>query len=209
MSIPETLLSISTVDRFCRLGPKFEGIQGWLHPAEGFALYELAVYGPGTGPVVELGSFMGLSTCWIASGLKERGEGMVHAVDTFAGVVPTILPNCPIQHYGPTFERFENNLRRMDLWHFVVPLKQRSAQAGLEWAGAPVRLLFIDAGHDYADIDADLAAWLPHVAPDGLVAIHDVGVFEDVTKRYEELLREGYAEVAATVSLRVIASKSS
>ena len=38
----------------------------------------------------------------------------------------------------------------------------------------PLALLFIDGGHGDEVVRADEAAWIPKVAPGGLVAIHDV-----------------------------------
>lgn len=47
-----------------------------------------------------------------------------------------------------------------------------SAATGQEWKGA-VHLLFVDGDHSRAGVEADLAAWLGHVAPGGVVAFHD------------------------------------
>lgn len=202
------LTALQTLEHACDFGPTLEGIPGWLHALEGEALYQVAkeTYG---GVVVELGSFMGLSTSWLAQGVRDRGSGeQVIAVDTFEGVIPTVLPDSPIRHYGPTLERFEANLRRLGLWDYVRPIQEKSAEAGRKWEGTPVRLLFIDAGHEYEDIDADLAAWMPHMAPDGVIAIHDVGTFPGVTKRYDELVHAGHTRLASIVSLRFISSRS-
>ena len=38
----------------------------------------------------------------------------------------------------------------------------------------PLALCFIDGGHGVEPARADYAGWTPHVAPDGLLAIHDV-----------------------------------
>lgn len=203
MTTKDACRNAETGRNLLRITSALNGIGGWMAPDEGFALHELARLGDGDGAVVELGSFMGLSTCWIASGLRERGGGVVYAVDTFAGVIPTTLKDNPIHHYGSTYERFESNLRRAGLWELVRPMRTTTAEAGQKWRGGPVRFLFIDAGHDYADIDADLRAWAPHLAPDSVVAVHDVGVFDGVTKRYDEMLADGYTELAAVSSLRV------
>ncbi|MBF0160593.1 MAG: class I SAM-dependent methyltransferase, partial [Magnetococcales bacterium] len=67
------------------LARRFQPIQGWLEPLEGFLLYQWAKHGPGRGIVVELGSFMGRSTCWLAAGSKDAQRGKVVACDTFQG----------------------------------------------------------------------------------------------------------------------------
>jgi hypothetical protein len=38
---------------------------------------------------------------------------------------------------------------------------------------APIELLFIDAGHGYAAVRADIDLWTPFVVEGGLVALHD------------------------------------
>lgn len=48
-----------------------------------------------------------------------------------------------------------------------------SSTLGRQWRGASVDFLIIDSDHSYEGVKADLAAWLPHIAPKGLVFIHD------------------------------------
>ncbi len=54
-----------------RIAGAVHGVGGFLHPMEGFALYWLAKHWPLEGAVVEIGSFKGLSTSWLAHGCKE------------------------------------------------------------------------------------------------------------------------------------------
>src|SRR5204862_2126445 len=57
------------------------GIGGWLTPKEGRLLYELARGCTGRGVIVEIGSWKGKSTIWLASGSR-RGPGVfVYAID--------------------------------------------------------------------------------------------------------------------------------
>lgn len=48
-----------------------------------------------------------------------------------------------------------------------------SSTLGRQWRGATVDFLIIDSDHSYAGVKADLLAWLPHIAPKGLLFIHD------------------------------------
>src|SRR5262249_43965944 len=77
--------TLQEVEEFARLHAQFRDIAGFLAPIEGFALHQLAQSGPGRGNIVEIGSFMGLSTCWLASGSKAAGRLGVIAVDHFTG----------------------------------------------------------------------------------------------------------------------------
>ena len=38
----------------------------------------------------------------------------------------------------------------------------------------PLGLVFVDGGHGAAPVRADYEGWAPHVAPGGLLAVHDV-----------------------------------
>lgn len=48
-----------------------------------------------------------------------------------------------------------------------------SKQAGREWAGGPVDLIFIDGDHSYEGCRGDIEVWAPHVRRGGLVVLHD------------------------------------
>ncbi len=49
-------------------------------------------------------------------------------------------------------------------------------------------LVFLDGDHRYEGIKADIQAWLPHVALNGVICGHDHGVFAGVTQAVDELL---------------------
>ena len=38
---------------------------------------------------------------------------------------------------------------------------------------SPADLIFIDADHSYEAVRGDFLAWVPHLAPDGVIAFHD------------------------------------
>ncbi len=63
----------------------------------------------------------------------------------------------------------------------------------LMWAAAwprnvPLDLVFLDGDHRYASVAADIRAWLPHVAPGGVLAGHDHGIFDGVTQAVDTIL---------------------
>jgi len=119
--------------------------------------------------IVELGTGCGLSTQALAEGLCEYREAGTAAVLTV------------------------DDYRQGELFGWDAPVAiRRIQQAGLarwvdfrradthgecweDWDEA-IHSLFIDAGHDYPSASADFGAWLPKVAPGGMVLCHDVMV---------------------------------
>ena len=96
-----------------------EGIEGFLHSQEGFALYQWVKGGPGQGAVVEIGSLMGRSTAWLASAARESRRGKVVAVDHFQGSpehqAGASHPVTPLLATGTTLAVFTANLDRLKL----------------------------------------------------------------------------------------------
>jgi len=180
----------SAADSFKMLSSQFEGVDGFLQPFEGFALYWLAQHWPGSGRTVEVGSFKGRSTCWLATGCRDGKRERVVAVDHFRGSAENQAggshEDADVVASGSTLGTMRANLEKFGLSEWVDILVGSSAEVSRGWE-EPIRLLFIDGDHSYEGSSADFAAWSPHVAPYGLVVFHDVGVWPGVTKLFEEL----------------------
>lgn len=176
---------------------QFPGVQGWLSDAEGRYLASLA-----TGKrVLEIGSYKGLSTLWLASKAAE-----VTAVDTFT------CSNGESASGMDTFDEFTHNLTCHGVQDKVTPVRGRSPQAiedmiGPE-SGRGFDLVFIDAAHDYLSVRNDARAALRILADDGLIVFHDYGSALDkgVTHLVNELLNhyefEKYGQVGTVAAIR-------
>lgn len=66
---------------------------------------------------------------------------------------------------------FRNMLRRR-AWETVRLVNLPSAVAVQGWV-LPVSLLWIDGDHRYEGVRNDFQAWLSHVKPNGIIALHD------------------------------------
>jgi predicted O-methyltransferase YrrM len=89
-----------------------------------------------------------------------------------------------------------------------VPVVGRSGLVARWWT-TPLSLLFIDGGHTQAAADADYEGWAPRLMTGGVLAIHDV--FPDPAdggrppfEIYRRALAEGFTEIAAVKSLRLL-----
>jgi hypothetical protein len=72
-----------------------------------------------------------------------------------------------------TLPRFRRTIEAAGLEGTVIAIVGDSPVVARHW-GTPLGLVFIDGGHGEAPAHADYESWAPHVAPDGLLAIHDV-----------------------------------
>lgn len=162
------------------LGIDIESVKGFLAPEEGAALYRHAKAAAGRGPCLEIGSYCGKSAVYIGAACKAAG-GALFAVDHHRGSEE----NQPGWEYFDetlwdaeaealdTLPHLRRTLRRAGLEDVVTPIVGRSARVAAHW-GAPLGLLFIDGGHTMEAALADYRGWTPHLAPGGVLAIHDV-----------------------------------
>lgn len=145
-----------------------ETVPGWLSPREGRLLHTLAKACSQRGAIVEIGSYLGKSTIFLALGARAGGGARVYAIDPHTG--------SPEHRTGPnpvwTFDAFMGNLHSAGVQDQVVPLVMSSTDAARGFP-APVELLFIDGNHAWESVRQDFDAWFPHVAGGGVIALHD------------------------------------
>ena len=185
-------------------------------PDEGLALYEAAMSLAVPGPLLEVGSYCGKSAIYLGAAAQSRGR-VLFAVDHHRGSEE----NQPgWEHHDP--ELIDPELGVMDTLPFfrravhgaglegtVVAVVGDSLAVAAAWTG-PLAMVFIDGGHGPEPARADYEGWAPHVAPGGLLAIHDV--FPDPADGgrppYEIYLRAldsgAFTETRAVGSLRIL-----
>jgi len=148
-------------------------------------LEQLAATVPKSQAIVELGAYCGRSTGWLVAG--SRGA-RVWSVDPWEQIAPEAVTD----DYAANEPNYRNGkyLAARDQWRahikacritdrMVTPLQMTSIEAARQFAvisdDDPVGLLFHDAVHSYEAVSADLAAWLPLLAANVSVALHDLG----------------------------------
>jgi predicted O-methyltransferase YrrM len=154
----------------------YESIEGWFDFEE---LYREAVRRmPPVATMVEVGVYRGRSVFFLAVEAENAKKGIeVYAVD---------------RYQWP-----ENSLRDIDALRKRYGLSDRlrlfvgdSVTASRAFKDDSVDFVFLDAGHDYADVKADIAAWWPKLKSGGIMAGHDYdeknfpGVVQAVNERF-------------------------
>lgn len=193
-----------------------EAAKGFMPPDEGRALYETALAYAPAGALMEIGTYCGKSTIYLAAGARQHGQ-MVLTVDHHRGSEEhqegweyhdTSLAD---PHTGriDTLPQFRATIAAAGLEDDVVAIVGRSARVAQVWRGL-LGLVFIDGGHTDEAAQADYAGWAPWVTLGGALAIHDV--FPDPAdggqapyRIYQQALESGeFTEVRAAGSLRVL-----
>ncbi|MCG2718663.1 MAG: class I SAM-dependent methyltransferase [Nanoarchaeota archaeon] len=156
-------------------------IDGWLTDMEGKFLYETAKNCKGKGVIVEIGSWKGKSTIWLAKGSIKGNNVKVFAIDTHTGSFEQ-------QKNGPvwTFDEFKGNIRNAKVEDIVVPIVKTSEEAEKSWGGAAVEFLWIDGAHEYELVKLDFEKWFPHLIDGGIIAFHDTIVHSGPRKVVKE-----------------------
>ena len=185
---------LQTIESYDSVISRFAGVEGFLNPKEGFALTLLAMYGPASGAIVEIGSFKGRSTCFLALGAKLAGREKIVAIDHFRGSAEhqkgQAFEDAAIATCGSTLPSFHANLNAAVLGDHVEPMAMSSVDAAAQW-DRPIRLLFIDGDHGYEETKRDFELFSPHVVAGGVICFHDVGPWPGVTRFFRELQAAG------------------
>lgn len=165
----------------------------------GETLAELAADVPADQAIVEIGSFKGKSTCYLAAGAKDGHGARVYAVD------PWDLAGNITGRFGfaepSTREAFEAQIRSVRLASRITAIQGFSVDVARTWAGPPVGLLFIDGDHSAQAVAADIAAWTPHLADAAVLVLDDL----DTPKNPG--VRQVYDRLAGRVAWTVAAER--
>ena len=107
------------------------------------------------GCVVEVGAWRGVTTAILAANTTST----VVAIDPWIGSSNEV--------------NLASFLSRTESLSNVAHERKSFGLAVREWNHGPVRFIFIDAAHDYANVAHDIAAARPLVSPGGMIALHD------------------------------------
>lgn len=197
-----------------------EAARGFMPPDEGLALHDAGVAAaaavPGA-PLLEVGTYCGKSSVYLGAAARVAGTLLV-TVDHHRGSEenqpgwewhePDLVD--PAVGRMDTLPWFRRTVHDAGLEDTVVAVVGSSPTVARFWS-TPCALVFIDGGHGDEPARVDFECWTPHVAPGGLLAIHDVfpdpadGGRPPYERIYLPALASGrFEDVSATGSLRVL-----
>lgn len=143
-------------------------VEGWLTYEEGVLLHALAKACPVGSAIVEIGSYKGKSTIWLATGSRAGNGCMVSAIDPHTGSIPDKRRGETVW----TLDAFRENIARAGVPDLVAEIVATSEQTVRQFR-QPIGLIFIDGEHEYPFVRRDCLEWASKVVPGGVIALHD------------------------------------
>ncbi len=185
---------LSQADSSLEAARRFAGAaDGWLSVEEGQFLYSLARSCTGRGSIVEIGSWMGRSTIWLAAGSRADEGRPVYAVDPHTGSPEHARDGMP-----STLKAFHANIAAAGLTDIVVSRTVTAQEAAIGF-NEPVELIFLDGPHDVSTVSAILQAWLPKLIEGDWIVLNNATSYPGSIAASRQLLRSNYIRNARLV----------
>jgi len=130
--------------------------------------------------VVEIGSYLGASSCFIAQGIKRSGScSKLYCIDTWKN-------DAMSEGARDTYDEIMKNTEKYK--DIIVPIRESSdnAAAVLQKQIKKIDMLFIDADHNYDGCKRDWDLYSPFLRSGSVVIFHDYGWAEGVRKVVNE-----------------------
>lgn len=147
-----------------------KNVKGWTSRQTGELLWHFAANCQSQeGAIVEIGSWKGRSTIWLAKGSQKGSGKKVYAVDPHTGSAEHI------EKYGSdinTYTDFLKNIEQAGVKDLVIPVRKTGAEFSKEFKN-PVELIFIDGDHSYEGVCEDFKNWFPKMVEGGIMVFDD------------------------------------
>ena len=142
-------------------------IPGWFNYAESYdqIVHEI----PDDGKILEIGSFLGRSTHYLATSLMNANKENVkiYCVDTFHGSSEHVNLQLPKDF----FSMFKENLKFFIGREMVIPCQGRSDDKDIldKFSDEFFDYIMIDGAHEHEAVMDDIENWWPKLKKDGLM----------------------------------------
>ena len=167
-------------------------IPGWFNYSETYDMIVDQV--PEDGKIVEIGSFLGRSTHYLATSLLNANKlnVTIYCVDTFAGSSEHANLNLPKDFS----QIFRDNLEYYINRDMVIPMQGRSDDTKIleVFEEASIDYIMVDGAHEYEPVIDDIQNWWPKLKPNGVMFGDDynlASVSQAVKKTLPEIMAGG------------------
>ena len=169
-------------------------IPGWFNYAESYdqIVHEI----PDDGKIVEIGSFLGRSTHYLATSLMNANKENVkiYCVDTFEGSSEHVNLKLPKDF----FSIFKENLKFFIGREMVIPCQGRSDSEDIlnKFEDRSIDYIMVDGAHEHEPVLDDIENWWPKLKSDGVMLGDDFdleSVSEAVRQMMTKLNTKGFS----------------
>jgi predicted O-methyltransferase YrrM len=165
-----------------KLGKMSLSIPGMITPESGRFLFSLCYMQETIGDVVEIGSWQGRSTTFLARAVKESENGNFYAIDHFEGNVGKEELYKVRGSLSNLKSSFRDNIARFKLDDTVRLFDMVNTEAAKKLGENTVRFLFIDGDHTKKGVEKDIELFFPRLVKGSIV------VFDDYFKGFPGLI---------------------
>ena len=169
-------------------------IPGWFNSAESYdqIVHEI----PDDGKIVEIGSFLGRSTHYLATSLMNANKENVkiYCVDTFEGSSEHVNLKLPKDF----FSIFKENLKFFIGREMVIPCQGRSDSEDIlnKFEDGSIDYIMVDGAHEHEPVLDDIENWWPKLKSVGVMLGDDFdleSVSEAVRQMMTKLNTQGFS----------------
>lgn len=119
--------------------------------------------------VIEVGSWLGKSTRFIASKISD--QSLLYAIDTWKGSLNEVS-QMEDPRISFLYQLFLSNVKHAKLTEKIIPIRMESLEAASA-LNVSADLIYIDASHDAHSVYKDVLAWMPHLNKHGVICGDD------------------------------------
>lgn len=178
------LLDAENIVDLERLAQISLSIPGMVTPRSGQILYSLCAFQEAIGDVVEIGSWQGRSTSFLARAVSDSANGRFFAIDHFKGNVGKEASYVVgEQDLSDLKYNFLSNMKSLNLDSSVNLLDMTTVEAAREFRREQIRFLFVDGNHTYECVTQDIKLFFPLLSPSAII------VFDDFSNAFPGLLK--------------------
>ncbi|MEW5773908.1 MAG: class I SAM-dependent methyltransferase [Thermodesulfobacteriota bacterium] len=179
------------------------GVSGYLAPQDVQYLMRMAARVRSNGTIVEIGSWMGLSSIVMANALllQRNLSARIYCVDTWRGSQEH--QDMAVVKEDRLYRKFLDNIRGAAVEQLISPIRADSPEAAVRFRDHSVDLLFVDGDHTHEGCLVDLEAWWGKVRPGGTVIGHDYYPDNGVASAVDAFVAAHDVEFLVEPSLRI------
>lgn len=164
-------------------------IDGWFDTQSEQVCAEMVLKYPDGSHFVEVGAYMGRSTCYIGQEIIRKEKKIkFDVIDHFKGSPE----HQEFLKDKSLYDIFIENMKKAEILDSINVIQKDSNEAVKDYENNSLDFIYIDADHSYEAVKNDINIWIPKIKTNGTLVGDDyVGVHPGVIKAVDEVLGKG------------------